>query len=229
MPLTDQTNVSTVTILKADGASKKVGTPSPTVISVDSSANVTEAKGATLPTDGDAGYAKGCRFTKTDGSVGTTTYLNEGSASSADFNPVVTTAQAGVVGYAEVALTNAQVLALRATPITLVAAPGAGLVLQLLSAVLIFDYTGAYTETADNLAIKYTNGSGAAASQTIETTGFLDATSDQIRNAQPAIDVAMVSNAALVLHNTGDGEFGGGNAANVLRVKVAYRVHTTGL
>lgn len=133
------------------------------------------------------------------------------------------------IQYAEVALTNAQVLALRATPIALVAAPGAGKVIEFVSAEFIFDYTAAYTEDADNLAVKYTDGSGAKASADLETTGFLDATSDQLRNLIAIGGVVQVANAALVLHNLGGEEFGGGNAANALRVKVAYRVHTTGL
>lgn len=138
----------------------------------------------------------------------------------------------GIIQWAEVSITNAEMLALRATPKTLVAAPGAGKVLEFVSAQLYFDYTGAYTETADNMAIKYTDGSGAAVSQTIEATGFVDATADTVTNALPKIDAIVAKsgseNKALVLHNTGDGEYGGGNAANAIRVKVAYRVWSTG-
>lgn len=133
---------------------------------------------------------------------------------------------------AEISLTNAQVLNLRATPITLVAAPGVGAFLEFLSAVLFFDRTAAYTETADNLQIKYVDGSGTAASQAIEMTGFIDAAADAITNALPKIDVlgvkTLFENQPLVIHNIGDGEFGGGNAANVIRIKINYRVWGTG-
>lgn len=133
---------------------------------------------------------------------------------------------------AEVSITNAQMLALRATPVTLVAAPGAGKIIEFVSATLLFDYTGAYTETADNMAIRYTDGSGTIVSQAIEATGFVDATADTSTNALPKIDVisakSACENKALVLHNTGDGEYGGGNAANAVRVKTAYRVWSTG-
>lgn len=136
------------------------------------------------------------------------------------------------IQYAEVSLTNAQMLALRASPVTLVAAPGAGKLIEFVSAVLLFDYTAAYTETADNMAIKYTDGSGAAVSNTIEATGFVDATADTMTTATAKADAIVAKsgseNKALVLHNTGDGEYGGGNASNAVRVKVAYRVHTTG-
>jgi len=134
------------------------------------------------------------------------------------------------VQYAEVSITAAEIKALRATPKTLVAAPGSGKVLEFLGTVLMLDAgSEVLAEDADNLAIKYTNGSGNAASAAIECTGFIDQSSDTIINAIPASDVIMAANAALVLHNTGDAEFTG-NASNdaVLRVKVAYRVHSTG-
>lgn len=154
-----------------------------------------------------------------------TSMLQAGAVSSASLDETL-------IRYAAVSLTNAQVLNLRATPIELVAAPGAGKAIEFVSAVLIFDYTAAYTETTDNLGIKYTNGSGVQVSETIETTGFLDATADTMTTAVARPDVIVAKtgceNKALVLHNLGDGEFGGGDAANALRVKVAYRVHTTG-
>lgn len=132
------------------------------------------------------------------------------------------------IQYAEVAVTAAEMLAVRATPKTLVAAPGAGYALEFVSAVFIYDYTAAFTETDDNLAIRYTDGSGTVVSLTLETTGFLDATADKISTIQPlATDVLVTANAALVLHNTGNGELGG--TGSPCRVKVAYRVHATGL
>ncbi len=140
----------------------------------------------------------------------------------------------GALRYAEVTLTNAQIKALRATPVTLVAAPGAGRILEFIAAVFLLDYgSNALTETADNLQVKYNNGSGAAASETIEMTGFIDQTADTMTTARAKVDVIVAKsgceNQALVLHNTGDGEFGG-NAGNdtTMRVKVAYRVHQTG-
>jgi hypothetical protein len=123
------------------------------------------------------------------------------------------------IQYAEVSITNAEMLALRAAPKTLVAAPGAGKVIQFLGALLFFDYTAAYTESTDNLAIRYTDGSGTIVSQAIEAGGFVDATADTM---------TACDNAVLVLHNTGDGELGGGNAANSVRVRVAYRIVPAG-
>lgn len=138
----------------------------------------------------------------------------------------------GTIQIAEVSIAAAAVATLRATPVTLVAAPGAGKVLYFISAVLLLDYTApGFTETADNLAVKYENGSGAAASQAIEMTGFIDQTADTITTAMAKIDAIVAAasavNKALVLHNTGDGEFAG-SGGSALRLKVAYRVITTG-
>jgi len=53
------------------------------------SQNTKWEEGATVPTDGTAGYAVGCIFIHTDGTVNTTLYINEGSATSCDFNAAI--------------------------------------------------------------------------------------------------------------------------------------------
>jgi len=132
------------------------------------------------------------------------------------------------IQYSEVAISIAALKACRATPIELVAAPAAGYVLEFLSAVFIYDYAAVYTESADNLAVRYTDGSGTVVSLTLETTGLLTATEDKVSVLKPlATDYLMTPAAALVLHNTGDGELGG--TGSPCRMKVAYRRHATGL
>lgn len=132
------------------------------------------------------------------------------------------------IQYAEVAITAAEMLALRATPKTLVAAPGAGYVLEFISATFIYDYTAAFTESGDDIVVRFTGSSGAIASTTLDATGLLDATSDQLRTLkQITTDITPVDNSPLVLHNSGNGEWGG--TGSPCRVKVAYRVHATGL
>jgi hypothetical protein len=151
------------------------------------------------------------------------------SVSSDDMHPQLVQA-------AEISITAAQIATLRATPVTLVAAPGAGYAIEFVSAMLILDYTApGFTETADNLVIGYVNASGKAASEIIETTGFIDQVADTITQAVPDGGAAtlvgtkaQIENAALVLYNNGDGEFGG-SGGSTLRVKVTYRVHATGL
>lgn len=106
-------------------------------------------------------------------------------------------------------ITSAQLLALNATPITVVAAPGAGLAI-IPQRVVIYKPAGtAYAGIAvgEDLVLKYTNGSGAQCSSVIETTGFLDQTTAQTRVAgmpgsvtTTAGDYAPVANAAVVLH-----------------------------
>lgn len=131
----------------------------------------------------------------------------------------------------KVKLTSAQVKALRATPIQLVAGlPGR--MIQFVGATLMLDYAGTngFTETADNLAIRYTDGSGVLVSQAIETTGFIDQTADTITTAFPKIDAiatrASATGAPLVLHNTGDGEIAGNAGAdNTVTVAISYIVH----
>lgn len=136
----------------------------------------------------------------------------------------------GIMNYATVSLTSAQVKALAATQIELVAAPGAGKMIKFMGATLKLVYGGSngFTETDDNLAIKYTDASGVAVSNTIEMTGFIDQTADTYTNAEPATDAIVVAtgaeNQALVLDNINDEIAGNAANDNTLEVSVAYRV-----
>lgn len=106
-------------------------------------------------------------------------------------------------------VTSAQVLALFATPISILAAQGAGIAI-VPTRVAIYKPAGtAYAGIAagEDLVLKYTNASGAQCSGVIETTGFLDQTTAQTRVAHPPSamgsavgDYAPVANAAIVLH-----------------------------
>jgi hypothetical protein len=133
-------------------------------------------------------------------------------------------------------LTNAQMLALATSPVEMVAAPGAGFVLEFVSGALFFDHTAAYTEPSapDDMVIRYTDGSGGIVSQDVDATGFLTAAGDAMAFIAPlhgAITTvrlkAACDNQALVLHNTG-GNYGGGNAANVVRFSISYRIRAAG-
>lgn len=142
---------------------------------------------------------------------------------------------ADVLKVVTVSLTNAQIKALRAAPKTLVAAPGATKWLEFLSAWLVLDYgSEVLTESAANMAIRYTDGTGAIVSQAIEATGFIDQAADTYTNALPKIDAIVAAAAALdkplVLHNTGAGEYGGNATSDTLmKVRIAYREHTNPL
>lgn len=104
---------------------------------------------------------------------------------------------------------SASVLALFATPFTILPAQGSGIA-TVVTRVAIHKPAGtAYAAVAagEDLVLKYTNASGAQISSVIEATGFLDQATAQTRMAFPpattgatAGDINPVANAAVVLH-----------------------------
>lgn len=143
-------------------------------------------------------------------------------------------ASANAVQSAIVTITTAQVLALNATPQTLVAAPGAGKFLEFVSIHIFYDYNAAaYAGVAagEDLVVVYTGNGGEEVGR-VETTGFLDQTSDQHRLSYAAAekdavaDVIPVDNAVLALQIlsaeviTGD---------SPLICETFYRVRTTAI
>jgi len=134
---------------------------------------------------------------------------------------------------ATVAVSNAEIKALNGTPKTLVAAPGAGYFIEFVSAVLILDYgSEALTETDDNLVIEYATGGGDVTAS-IECTGFIDATADQmalvVAATLPTDAAADIVNNALQLYNPNDEFAGNASADTTLSVRVNYYVHASGL
>lgn len=106
-------------------------------------------------------------------------------------------------GVADLTITSAQLLALNATPITFLAAQGANTII--VPQMLIAQHAGgtAYAGIAagEDIQLKYTNASGAAAFPILETTGFLDQTTAQRRIVGgDATNITPVVNAALVVH-----------------------------
>lgn len=137
----------------------------------------------------------------------------------------------GVQRMAEVTVSSAELLALRATPKTLVAAPGAGLMNVFHGALIIADNGTAYVVGTNDMAIRYASTTGDIISQTIDTAGLLDQTTDIASWTEPVTTdsktpKADCENQPLVLHNTGAGEFTTGTG--VVRVKIYYSVITTG-
>lgn len=124
-------------------------------------------------------------------------------------------------------VTNAQVLALNATPIEIIPAPGAGKAILVDLALIRKPAGTAYGGIAagEDLVLKYTDAAGAELTEQIETTGFLDQATEQLRLARPKFlaqaALAPVANAKVVLHLL-VGEVITGTSA--LKVRVRYKI-----
>ena len=132
----------------------------------------------------------------------------------------------GSMVFVDKQLTNAEVLALRATPIELVAAPGADKAIVVHKfAIVVDDTAGAFTESTDNLVMEYEDGVDISAA--IEATSLVGGAVQFA--TQGVLDTVVVPdvNAGVQLLNTGDGEWGGGNVANTISVRVWYSVIDT--
>ena len=130
---------------------------------------------------------------------------------------------------ADVILSTAELLALFTTPKSLVAAQGAGTIVEFVSTLLGYEYNSTvYTVgSAGDLQVKYTDGSGAAASSTRACTGFIDQSSDQLSLLEkvggtvvPVVDAALVLTCATANPTLGNSS---------INIRVTYRIHNTGL
>ena len=93
-----------------------------------------------------------------------------------------------------VQITSTQLLALNATPQTLVAAPGVGFALIFQGLFIQKPAGTAYGGIAlgEDLSVKYTGAAGAEQGQ-CETTGFLDSAANQIRYVNPYHAASLIS------------------------------------
>ena len=132
----------------------------------------------------------------------------------------------GSVVFVDKQLTNAEVLAFRATPIELVAAPGANKAIVVHKFHIVSDDSaGTWTETTDNLVIEYADGVDISAA--IEAGSLVGGAVAFITQGVLDTEVVPDVNAAVQIFNTGDGEWGGGNAANTMSIRVWYSVVDT--
>lgn len=124
----------------------------------------------------------------------------------------------------KVTITSAQLLALNATPVSIIEAPGANKAI-IVNKVIAYKASGtAYAGVAvgEDIVLRYTDGSGTILTG-IETTGFLDQATAQTRVAllpQSAVgtvdvEVTPTANAAVVAHMT-TGEITTGNSDLIL-------------
>ncbi len=122
---------------------------------------------------------------------------------------VDTTSGAHLYSFVDANVTAGELLALNATAIEMVAAPGAGKALIFLGAALQYDFNSAActgVAAGEDLVFKYTSSAGEQVSPHVETTGMIDQTNDELRWVNPVSgdavvsDVNPIANAALVLH-----------------------------
>lgn len=129
--------------------------------------------------------------------------------------------------YADKEVTSAQLLALNATPVEIVAAPPSGYFIAPEDLVFYKPAGTAYAGIAagEDLSVKYTNAAGLELAG-VEATGFLDQATAQVRHCRAYRAASSVSgvtpvNGALVLHML-VGEITTGDT--VLRVRTFFRV-----
>lgn len=174
------------------------------------------------PTTGAITYASGSSVTFASGA-------------SASFAADALTLPDKFLKYAEIAIPAADIVATTAGKLghasgqPLVAAAGAGTVIELVSAFLIYDYdTAAYT-AGGNLTINWGSG-GAALTGLVSAANSLGAAGDKIVLFVPlaTAGIAMLTNVGLNLVSSA-AFTQPGTAAGVVRVKVSYRIHLTDL
>jgi len=140
---------------------------------------------------------------------------------------------AGGINVATGTLTSSQIKNLTTTPITLISAGGAGVVIQCFSAVFKFKYGGTnqFTGSSSNIQIYYNTSAGLLVFPQIFTSTQLDGTANlySIPTASAIADgqtTAALENLPIVVANPGTAV--GGNAANdnTITWSIAYRTVT---
>jgi hypothetical protein len=161
-------------------------------------------------------------------------FMNTGTMASPVWTPVAG-AGVGNMQFAVLDMTNAQVKNCRATPVTIVAAPGVGKTVVPIDVVGYLKYGGTNAFTAavgDNMSIKRKDGTGA-----ILASGMIQAMLQNTGSAMsewvwPTTSTnelkAVVDNMPLVVHNQTAAEIAGNAAAdNLVRIVVAYQILAT--
>lgn len=106
--------------------------------------------------------------------------------------------------YVKLTLTNAQMLALFTTPVTIIpAVAGFAHIVSEVYATLPAQATGATIGSSTGIILKYTNGSGSAVSGTIPVTGFLDQTANTQAFADASSAYLITPNVPIVITMSG--------------------------
>lgn len=111
----------------------------------------------------------------------------------------------------------------------IVAAPGAGYVMEFISAVLIYDFSvAAYTGGGNDLVFQSSTGAVALSGATTAA-NLLGAAGNKIVQVNPLSTAGIVKTANTGINLKSTAWTQPGNAAGVLRVHTQYRIHTIGL
>jgi hypothetical protein len=146
---------------------------------------------------------------------------------------------------ATTSLSNAQIKALQSTPVTLIAAPGAGKIIVPISVILSLEWTADYGNIDANadISVLPEGGDGnlvCAISESVNAnvSGLLQGSESRIASLCPPANLQMgenyglvytaawLENQALVIkaNNGIAGNFNGGDPANILKVTVLYDI-----
>lgn len=132
---------------------------------------------------------------------------------------------------ATVVLTSAQVKALNVTPISIVAAPGAGKVIFIMSTITKMTYGGTNQfTTGGTVQLRYNNGTGLIAQSQAGTTAQINAANSTYLRQVPT-DIAenlttALENLAIVAFNSGSAYAGNAAANNTFTITVQYFITT---
>lgn len=142
-------------------------------------------------------------------------------------NWVSSTAPGGGMLSATVVLTSAQVKALNVTPVTIVAAPGSGKVIWIMSTITKMTYGGTNQfTTGGNVQLRYNNGTGLIAQGQIGTTTQINAANSTYLRQVPT-DIAenlttALENLPIVAFNSGSAYAGNAANNNTFTITVQY-------
>jgi len=137
----------------------------------------------------------------------------------------------GVFHRKVVTLTNAQIKAMRASPVVLLPAPGVGWWYEIEDVVLILNAgSNVLSESTANLQVRYGASGSVYPLAVIEMTGFIDQAVDQLSiNYAVAIVTTPASgvvNKTVEIYNNGAAEFAGNAALDAtMTIIVNYQIH----
>lgn len=133
--------------------------------------------------------------------------------------------RAPVLCVARGSIAAASVATLNATPVEVIAAPGAGEYIEVVSCHWMLDHQGVDYDGAaagEDLSLKYTNAAGAKVTDDVDHSGFADASADAHAIVK-GVAVTPVANAAIVAHVL-SGEWFAAAGDGILQYEIVYMI-----